>query len=84
VKSNTGTCYIHARADGSNLNRDALRLYVGSKGSLRLASPRKKSLSATGRAVFSIKNTPGACYQVRTAPNGNSRPDFASAVLCER
>lgn len=84
ASSNTGSCSIHVRADGYNFKRDALRLFLGQKGSLKLASPRNRPLTSTGRAVFRVKNIPGGCYQVRTAPNGNKRPDHASPILCEK
>lgn len=84
VSSNTGTCVIHVRADGHDFYRDALQLYQGQKGSLKLASYRHRHLSATGRAVYRVKNIPGGCYQVRTAPNGNHHADHSSPVLCEK
>lgn len=79
-----GTCVINVRADGHDFYRDALQLYSGSTARLKLASHRRRALSATGHAQYRVQNTPGACYQVRTAPNGNKRADHASAVLCEK
>jgi hypothetical protein len=86
VKSNTtGSCVIKVRADGYNFKRDALQLYSGSsRNSLKLASQRRRALAYDGHAIYRVKNIPGGCYQVRTAPNGNNRSDHASAVLCEK
>lgn len=83
--SSTGNCVIEVTAEGTELDTDAVRLYSGaSKDSLRQVSSRNRDLTSEGRATYRVKNTPGGCYQVRTAPNGNGSSDHKSRVICEK
>lgn len=83
--SNQGSCILEVSAEGSDLDTESVRLYSGSsKDSLKQASSRNRALTSDGRATFRVRNTPGGCYQVRTAPNGNGASDHRSRVICEK
>ncbi len=81
----TGNCTIKVTATGTDLDTESVRLYTAadSTSALKLISSRTHALSSSGTALFRIKNVPGGCFQVRTGPNGNSKPDAKSRTKCE-
>jgi hypothetical protein len=81
-----GSCTLRVTATGTELSREGVQLYVAAKQGERFVrvSPRVKPLSENGQASYRVKNTPGGCYQVRTAPNGNDAPDVVSRAVCEK
>lgn len=82
----TGNVYVGVVASGTDLATEGVQLWVaeGPGKSFRKVSNRVKPLSATGYAEFKVKNTPGGCYKVATAPNGNDKPDHVSNTICEK
>jgi len=84
VSGATGSCTIKVTATGDLTAGDAVRLYAGSSAdSLAKVSNRSHDISG-GTAKFRVANSTGSCYQVRTAPNGNSTPDVKSRTICEK
>ena len=86
-KGNTkGNCVIKVTAAGTELSGAGVQLYssMSQKGPWKRYSNRVKELSATGLAQYKIRNIAGACFEVRTAKNGNDKPDITSRKLCEK
>ena len=81
-----GNCNLRVTATGTELSDQGVQLYVAARQGERFqrVSPRVKPLSESGQASYRVKNTPGACYQVRTAPNGNDATDVVSRAVCEK
>lgn len=87
VSTNTdGGCTIKTLASGSDLDTEFLALYVsdGPNSSFRKASRHYSFVDASGVGRSRLRNRPGGCFQMRTAPNGNENPDVNSNVLCEK
>lgn len=85
TSSNKGNCVLEVTAEGTDLETESVRLYSGaSKDSLKQVSSKSRTLTSEGRASYRVRNTPGGCYQVRTAPNGNGVSDHKSRVICEK
>lgn len=80
-----GTCVLRVHAEGTDLDTEGVQLYYRTQkmSSFKRYSNRIYPLSATGYARLSIANRSNTCYQVRTAPNGNEKPDVRSNVVCE-
>lgn len=85
VSNTGGGCAIKSIASGSDLEGEKIVLVTsdGRGAPMRRATWRTSSLNESGVGRSRLHNQPGACYQVRTAPNGNDVPDVYSNVLCE-
>ena len=81
----TGGCTIKTRASGFDLDTEFFELYVssGPSAALHRASRSYSFVDASGVGRSRIRNIPGGCFQMRTAPNGNDKPDIHSNILCE-
>lgn len=80
----TGTCTVKVSASGTDLSSETVQLYVGKDAkSLKSISNRTTPLSTSGSAILRAKNVAGGCFQARTGPNGNDKPDASSRVICE-
>ena len=81
----TGTCIIKVAVSGTELDSETVQLYTAAKSgdALKRVSSRLKGVSASGQASFRVRNVAGGCYQVRTGPNGDDKPDTKSRTLCE-
>jgi hypothetical protein len=87
VKSNTtGSCVLKPRFSGFDLETETAVLYTctSARGECVRFSPRLHPVSEAGEVSMRIKNIPGGCFQVRTGPNGNDKPDARSQILCEK
>lgn len=87
TKSNTtGSCVLKPRFSGFDLEAETAILYTcaSSRGSCKKYSARLHPVSEAGEVYMRIKNIPGGCFQVRTGPNGNDKPDVKSNILCEK
>lgn len=87
VSSNTdSSCTIKSVFSGTELEAEGAALYVcATPKSCRLYSSRFRPVPVDGSAVvMRFRNIPGACFQIRTAPNGNEKPDVQSRTLCEK
>ena len=85
TSSNTnGICILKASASGTDLGSETVRVYTGAdQKSLKLVSKRTHALSSSGGVVIRATNNPGGCFQVKTGPNGNDKPDVSSNKVCE-
>lgn len=84
--SNTsGACVLKPRFSGFDLDTETAMLYTceSTRGNCRRYTRRRHPVSEAGEVYMRIKNIPGACFQVRTGPNGNDKPDKKSRILCE-
>jgi hypothetical protein len=79
-----GSCTIRVTASGTDLDSETVQLYTAAKPGdpLKRFSPRLRALDQNGRASFRVKNVAGRCYQARTGPNGNDKPDRRSRTIC--
>jgi hypothetical protein len=87
VKTNTsGSCVLKPRFSGFDLDTETAVLYTcsTSRGGCRKYSSRLHPVSVAGEVSMRIKNIPGGCFQVRTGPNGNDKPDVRSRIQCEK
>lgn len=87
LKSNiSGACVLKPRFSGVDLDTETAVLYQcqSSRGQCRPYSRRRHPVRVAGEVYMRIKNIPGACFQVRTGPNGNDRPDVSSKIVCEK
>jgi hypothetical protein len=87
LKSNTtGGCVLKPRFSGFDLATETALLYTcaSSRGNCRRYSSRLHPVSDAGEVSMRIKNIPDGCFQVRTGPNGNDKPDVRSKILCEK
>jgi hypothetical protein len=87
TKSNISDgCVLRPRFSGFELDTETAVLYTCStpQGGCRRYSPRIRLVSAAGEVYMRIKNIPGGCFEVRTGPNGNEKPDVRSRILCEK
>jgi len=82
----TGSCSIKTVASGDNLDAERLVLYVSAtpKSSMQRASMHFSSVNESGVGRSRLRNRPGGCFQMRTAPNGDDVPDVLSNVICEK
>ncbi len=82
----TGSCILRPRFSGFDLETETAVLYAcaNARGLCRELSPRQHPVSEAGEVYMRIKNIPGGCFQVRTGPNGNDKPDVKSKILCEK
>jgi hypothetical protein len=82
----TGSCTIKPRYSGFDLASETAVLYtcISSRGGCRKYSSRLHPVSEAGEISMRIRNIPGGCFQVRTGPNGNDKPDVKSPILCEK
>jgi len=87
LSSNTsGSCVLKSTFSGFDLDTETAVLYTCSsaQGGYRQYSLRTHPVTAAGEAAMRIKNIPGGCFQVRSGPNGNNKPDARSRILCEK
>lgn len=84
-QNTTGSCNLRVSATGTELDTEGVILYYRPKGASRFQrySNSIRPLSETGFVRMRIRNIPNTCYQVRTAPNGNEKPDVRSNTVCE-
>jgi hypothetical protein len=84
--NSTGGCTIKTVASGSYLDLEFFELYVsnGPSAPFHRASAHYSFVDASGVGRSRLRNIPKACFQMRTAPNGNDKPDAHSNVLCEK
>ena len=85
--SNTsGSCVLKPRFSGFDLQSETALLYTCglARGQCKQYSSRQHPVSEAGEVYMRIRNISGACFQVRTGPNGNDRPDVRSQILCEK
>lgn len=86
TSNTTGSCVLNSRFVGFELDTETAILYTckTSVGQCKRYSSRLHPVSEAGEVYMRIKNIPGGCFQVRTGPNGNDKPDLKSAILCEK
>ena len=86
TSNTTGSCVLKPRFSGFDLATETAVLYTcaTSRGQCRKYSSRLHPVSEAGEVYMRIKNIPGGCFQVRTGPNGNDKPDVRSNILCEK
>jgi hypothetical protein len=86
TSNTTGSCVLKPRFSGFDLQTETAVLYTcaSSRGQCKRYSNRLHPVSEAGEVSMRIKNTPGGCFQVRTGPNGNDKPDLRSTILCEQ
>lgn len=87
IKTNpTGSCILKPRFSGFDLETETAILYscTSARGGCKRYGQRLHPVSDAGEVHMRIKNIPGGCFQVRTGPNGNEKPDIRSRILCEK
>lgn len=85
TSNTTGSCTIKVSASGTDLGSETVRIYAADSrnGPFNPISSRVHSLSSSGLASVRIANSRGPCFQARTGPNGNDKPDAKSRAICE-
>lgn len=87
IKTNpTGSCILKPRFAGFDLDTETAILYscTSARGGCKRYGQRLHPVSEAGEVYMRIKNIAGGCFQVRTGPNGNEKPDIRSRILCEK
>ena len=87
LKSNSsGSCVLKSTFSGFDLDTETAVLYTcaSQNGRCTQYSLRTHPVTSEGDVSMRIKNIPGGCFQVRTGPNGNDKPDAHSRILCEK
>jgi|GEM_PF-2273236 len=87
IKTNrTGSCILKPRFAGFDLETETAMLYTcaNANGGCKLYTQKLHPVSDAGEVYMRIKNIPGGCFQVRTGPNGDDKPDVKSRILCEK
>lgn len=81
----TGTCVLKVTADGTDLDSETVQVYssADSNTAVSRVSRRLYGLDSSGRVTIRTSNVAGGCFQVRTGPNGNDKPDVKSRTKCE-
>ncbi len=85
-QNTTGGCVLKPRFSGFDLDTESALLYLCStpRAGCKRYSSRLHPVSEAGEVSMRIKNIPGGCFQIRTGPNGNEKPDIRSRIVCEK
>lgn len=85
AENQSGSCTLRIVASGSDLDTEEFELYTSDKSNTRMkrASLHNSSVGESGVGHARLRNRPGACFQLRTARNGDDTPDVYSRTICE-
>ncbi len=85
-ENTTGGCVIRVTASGDSFGPSDQVIVMSSdqkNGSFRAISNRARALDDNGTTRARFKNSPGACFRVQNAENGDDTPDVVSNTICE-